>query len=144
MVRVEDATAARLAYFSLRALTPMKPRLSFRLCLAIGVLPVTILSQKVEIQGDHDADFLAVPFIIREGFLKHRNPALNTDVVRVRAIYYCSLVARLHLHLQLSRARFVVGSGSGACSSTTTATPHEYFGSSEKIVGGLGLGELTK
>jgi len=48
-----------------------------------------------------------------------------SEIIRVREIYCCSLVARLHL--QLSRARFVVGSGSGACSSTTTATPHEYF-----------------
>src|SRR5215831_2254326 len=49
------------------------------------------------------------------------------EIIRVRTIYCCSLVARPHVHLQLSRARFVVGSGSGACSSTTTATPHEYF-----------------
>jgi hypothetical protein len=49
------------------------------------------------------------------------------EIIRVRAISCCSLLARLHLHLQLSRARFVVGSASGACSSTTTATPHEYF-----------------
>ena len=49
------------------------------------------------------------------------------EIIRVRAIYCCSRVARLHLNLQVSRARFVVGNGSAACSSTTTAKPHEYF-----------------
>jgi hypothetical protein len=62
---------------------PMKPGLWVRLCLAVGVLPATILSQKIEIQWDHDADFSRYrTFAIRQGFLNNRNPALNSDVVR--------------------------------------------------------------
>jgi hypothetical protein len=61
----------------------MKLGLTLRLCLAVGVLPVTILSQKVEIQWDHDADFSQYrTFAIRQGFLNNRNPSLNTDLVR--------------------------------------------------------------
>jgi hypothetical protein len=83
MVRVEDATFAPLFYFSWQAARPMKRPSCVRVFLALGVLPLTILGQKIEIQWDHDADFSHYrTFAMRQGFLNSRNPALNSDLVR--------------------------------------------------------------
>jgi Domain of unknown function (DUF4136) len=83
MVRVEDAAFARLFYYSCQTARPMKPSSCVRLLLAVGVLPLTVLGQKIEIQWDHDTDFSQYrTFAMRPGFLNSRNPALNSDLVR--------------------------------------------------------------
>jgi hypothetical protein len=99
----------------------MKLGLSLRLCLAAGVLPVTILSQKVEIQWDHDADFSQYrTFAIRQGFLNNRNPALNTDIMRrdiedairknlsSRGMKEVAETADLNVRFSLGRANWMV------------------------------------
>ena len=52
----------------LRRVWPAKSSLCIRLCLALGVFPLTVLSQKIEVQYDHDADFSRYhTFAIRQG-----------------------------------------------------------------------------